>query len=103
MSIRAEQRVIATPSTPVRHRPTRPTGCDRLQGRAALAGYHLQRAARADLLRRLGRREAAAVAYAAGLALVRNRAERLCLERLHEDCLRSPRQSADEHIIRPAP
>ena len=46
-----------------------------------LAGYHLLHAARADLLRRLGRDEEAAAAYAAALELTRQPAERAFLER----------------------
>jgi len=46
-----------------------------------LPGYHLLPAARADLLRRLGRREEAAAAYRDALALVTNEAERRFLER----------------------
>jgi RNA polymerase sigma-70 factor, ECF subfamily len=50
-----------------------------------LPGYHLLPAARADLLRRLGRRADAAAAYREALALVTNEAERRFLERrLHE-------------------
>jgi RNA polymerase sigma-70 factor, ECF subfamily len=45
-----------------------------------LAGYHLFHAIRADLLRRLGRREEAAAAYDQALALVTNAAERRFLE-----------------------
>jgi RNA polymerase sigma-70 factor (ECF subfamily) len=41
-----------------------------------LPGYHLLPAARADLLRRLGRREEAASAYRDALALVGNESER---------------------------
>jgi RNA polymerase sigma-70 factor (ECF subfamily) len=59
---------------------------DRLATREELAGYHLLPAARADLLRRLGRRAEAAEAYASALALVRSRAERLYLERRLEEC-----------------
>ena len=51
-----------------------------------LAGYHLLPAARADLLRRLGRRAEAAAAYDAAIALTRNRAERLYLERRRREC-----------------
>jgi RNA polymerase sigma-70 factor (ECF subfamily) len=58
----------------------------RLEAREELTGYHLLPAARADLLRRLGRREEAAEAYDAALALVRNRAERLYLERRRAEC-----------------
>jgi RNA polymerase sigma-70 factor (ECF subfamily) len=46
-----------------------------------LPGYHLLPAARADLLRRLGRHAAAAAAYRQALALVTNAAERQFLER----------------------
>ncbi|MEA2718095.1 MAG: hypothetical protein QOI99_2412, partial [Actinomycetota bacterium] len=45
-----------------------------------LDGYHLFHATRADLLRRLGRHDEAAVAYDAALALVANAAERRFLE-----------------------
>ncbi len=45
-----------------------------------LDGYHLFHAARADLLRRLGRVDEAAEAYDAALALVTNTAERRFLE-----------------------
>jgi RNA polymerase sigma-70 factor (ECF subfamily) len=47
----------------------------------SLDGYHLFHAARADLLRRLDRRDEAAVAYREALALVANEAERTYLER----------------------
>jgi len=46
-----------------------------------LPGYHLLPAARADLLRRLGRRTEAAAAYREALTLVTNQAERRFLER----------------------
>jgi len=45
-----------------------------------LPGYHLLPATRADLLRRLGRRDEAATAYREALALVTNEAERSFLE-----------------------
>jgi RNA polymerase sigma-70 factor (ECF subfamily) len=48
---------------------------------AALDGYHYFHAARADLLRRLDARDAAADAYARALALAGNSAERAFLER----------------------
>jgi RNA polymerase sigma-70 factor, ECF subfamily len=54
---------------------------DELSGSSALAEYHLFHAARADLLRRLGRREASAQAYRRALALVSNEPERRFLER----------------------
>jgi RNA polymerase sigma-70 factor (ECF subfamily) len=59
---------------------------DQLAKRDELAGYHLLAAARADLLRRLGRRAEAAAAYRQALALVHNRAERLYLERRLAEC-----------------
>ena len=46
-----------------------------------LPGYHLLPAARADLLRQLGRRAEAAAAYRQALALVTNEVERRFLER----------------------
>jgi RNA polymerase sigma-70 factor (ECF subfamily) len=54
---------------------------DQLVDRQLLPGYHLLPAARADLLRRLGRREEAARAYREALALVGNEAERRFLAR----------------------
>jgi len=48
---------------------------------APLAGYHLWHATRADLLRRLGRREQAAAAYQKALELTQNEAERRFLRR----------------------
>lgn len=52
-----------------------------LMDRLDLPGYHLLPAARADLLRRLGRYEEAASAYRDALELVGNEAERRFLER----------------------
>ena len=49
---------------------------DRLEAGGELAGYHLVDAARADLLRRLGRRDEADAAYARAIALATNEAER---------------------------
>src|SRR6266571_2207065 len=49
---------------------------DALDHRGELAGYHLLPAARADLLRRLGRHAEAAESYQRALALVSNEAER---------------------------
>jgi RNA polymerase sigma-70 factor (ECF subfamily) len=46
-----------------------------------LGGYHLFHAIRADLLRRLGRRADAALAYEAAIALTENAAERAFLQR----------------------
>ena len=54
---------------------------DALAGDRVLRGYHLLPAARADLLRRLGRRDEAAAAYRAALELVGNDPERTFLER----------------------
>ncbi len=52
-----------------------------LAAEGSLAGYHLMPAARADFLRRLGRRGEAAEAYRAALALTANAVERRFLER----------------------
>jgi RNA polymerase sigma-70 factor, ECF subfamily len=49
---------------------------DRVDATGRLAGYHLLPAARADLLRRLGRRAEAAQAYRAAIALVATEPER---------------------------
>src|SRR6185503_6097199 len=54
---------------------------DALAAEGSLAGYHLLPAARADLLRRLGRWPEAAAAYREALALVGNDADRRFLER----------------------
>jgi len=59
---------------------------DRIDAGGELEGYHLLPAARADLLRRLGRLDAAAAAYDEALRLVRNPAERLYLERRRRAC-----------------
>jgi RNA polymerase sigma-70 factor (ECF subfamily) len=53
---------------------------DQLEARGELAGYHLVAAARADLLRRLGRNEEAAAAYRTAISLTTNDAERRFLE-----------------------
>jgi RNA polymerase sigma-70 factor (ECF subfamily) len=58
----------------------------RLGGREELSGYYLLPAARADLLRRLGRLAEARDAYRAALALVRNPAERGYLVRRLAEC-----------------
>jgi RNA polymerase sigma-70 factor (ECF subfamily) len=58
---------------------------DGLEQRGELRGYYLLPAARADMLRRLGRREAAAQAYREALALVVHEADRrFLLRRLTE-------------------
>jgi len=54
---------------------------DRVGARGSLVEYHLFHAARADLLRRLGRRAEAATAYRRALQLATNRAERRFLAR----------------------
>ena len=54
---------------------------DELESRGALPGYHLLPAARADLLRRLGRAGEAARAYRRALALAANPAEQRFLAR----------------------
>jgi len=54
---------------------------DDLDARGELPAYHLLPAARADLLRNLGRFEEAAAAYRRALALVANEPERRFLER----------------------
>jgi RNA polymerase sigma-70 factor (ECF subfamily) len=56
-----------------------------------LPGYHLLPAARADLLRRLGRRAEAAAAYREALALVTNEAEQRFLERRLTEVTRDSR------------
>jgi RNA polymerase sigma-70 factor (ECF subfamily) len=54
---------------------------DRLAAGSALAGYHLLPAARADMLRRLGRREEALVDYRRALELAPGAADRAFLAR----------------------
>jgi RNA polymerase sigma-70 factor, ECF subfamily len=54
---------------------------DALAADERLRGYHLLPAARADLLRRLGRRAEAAAAYRDALTLVGNEPERAYLTR----------------------
>lgn len=54
---------------------------DELGGSGELDRYHLYHAARADLLRRLGRNDEAAEAYRTALGLATNLAERRYLER----------------------
>jgi RNA polymerase sigma-70 factor (ECF subfamily) len=54
---------------------------EQLESSGELASYHLLPAARADVLRRLGRAEEAAAAYERALALVTQDAERRYLER----------------------
>ncbi len=59
---------------------------ERLATRGELANYYLLPAAKADLLRRLGRKSEAREAYGAALALVRNPAERSYLQRRMLEC-----------------
>ena len=54
---------------------------DEIDHRGEIVGYHLLPAARAELLRRLGRRAEAAESYRRALALVSNEAERRHLEK----------------------
>jgi RNA polymerase sigma-70 factor (ECF subfamily) len=56
-------------------------GLERLETRGDLARYHLLPAAKGEILRRMGRRDAAAGAFGDALALVTNPAERRHLER----------------------
>jgi RNA polymerase sigma-70 factor (ECF subfamily) len=62
---------------------------DALGARGELADYHLLHAARADLLRRLGRREEAESAYRSALALCRLEPERRFLTRRLKELTRS--------------
>ncbi|HEV3014451.1 MAG TPA: hypothetical protein VG499_14350, partial [Actinomycetota bacterium] len=59
----------------------RPRADGRPDGAGALDGYHLLHAARADLLRRLGRDPEAAAAYRRALELTANPVERAFLSR----------------------
>ena len=61
-----------------------------LEADGRLAGYRYLPAAKADLLRRLGRGDEAAVAYRAALALADNDAERAFLERRLAECATPP-------------
>ena len=54
---------------------------EQLEATGELSAYHLLPAAKADILRRLGRRGEAAAAYERALALVTHAAERRYLER----------------------
>ena len=54
---------------------------EQIEAAGSLSGYHLLPAAKADILRRLGRRAEAAVAYERALALVTQEAERRYLQR----------------------
>ncbi|HVK07969.1 MAG TPA: hypothetical protein VM597_04240 [Gemmataceae bacterium] len=54
---------------------------DQILDRGDLVGYHLAHAARADLLRRLGRRDDARGAYEQALSLTRQEPERRFLRK----------------------
>ncbi|CAM3760608.1 RNA polymerase sigma factor [Ectopseudomonas alcaliphila] len=58
---------------------------DRLLATGELDGYHLAHAARADLLRRLGRREQAIAAYSQALALAQQGPDRQFLQKRLEE------------------
>jgi len=58
-----------------------PAAALELADRLALDGYHLYHSARADLLRRLGRKDDARAAYDAAIARTANRAEQAFLRR----------------------
>ncbi|HXV92952.1 MAG TPA: RNA polymerase sigma factor [Pseudonocardia sp.] len=58
-----------------------------LESGGRLNGYHLLPAARADLLRRLGRRAEAAASYRRALELVGNEPERAFLSRRLDECV----------------
>ena len=66
---------------------------DQLAATHVLPGYHWLPAARADLLRRLGRRDEAAAAYGEALALVGNEAERRFLQRRLAELDGTPRDN----------
>jgi RNA polymerase sigma-70 factor (ECF subfamily) len=59
---------------------------ERLEGGGALSRYHLLPAAKAEILQRLGRTDAAATAYQEALALVTNPREREYLARRLSQC-----------------
>ena len=61
-----------------------------LEASGELAGYHLLHAAKADLLRRLGRHEEAAAAYDHALGLAGQGAERRYLERRRREVAAAP-------------
>ena len=75
-------------------------GIARIEARGDLARYHLLPAAKADVLRRLGRPAEAALAYRAALALVSNLAERRYLETRLAECMPEGR---DQPKLTPKP
>jgi RNA polymerase sigma-70 factor, ECF subfamily len=66
---------------------------DSLENQGKLSEYHLLPAARADLLRRMGKAEQAAHAYRKALKLVNNQSERRYLEKRLQEMLASPSAS----------
>ena len=60
---------------------------ERIEAQSDLSQYHLLPASKADVLRRLGRFQEAAVAYGEALALVTNPAERQYLQKRLNSCL----------------
>jgi len=82
-------------------------GIARIEARGDLARYHLLPAAKADVLRRLGRPAEAALAYRAALALVTNPAERRYLEKRVSECETGghdrPKCTSNPHDSRPHP
>lgn len=75
---------------------------DALEAQGDLAGYHLLPAARADLLRRAGRRAEAEAAYEAAIALVGNEAERRYLGRRLAEVREAARAAARGEKSEPA-
>ena len=61
-------------------------GLEQIDALDGLDGFHLFHAARADMLRRLGRLTDAEVGYRAALRLAENGAERQYLERRIREC-----------------
>jgi len=63
-----------------------PAGLERINALEGLDDYHLLHAARADMLRRLGKLTEAKAAYGAALELTDNDSERRYLERRIGEC-----------------
>lgn len=70
---------------------------DRIGSGGALDDHHLLHAARADLLRRLGRNNEAATSYRLALQTVTNGAERRYLESRLRDCPNQRRGLGTHH------
>jgi RNA polymerase sigma-70 factor (ECF subfamily) len=68
----------------------RPVQALALVDRLQLGGYHYMHATRAELLRRLGRRDEARVAYGRALELVHSETERNLLQRRLDELVQSP-------------